>query len=130
MLENLIKNLKKKFRFKDSTSIGDTVIILSEAFGIVPDQINFAFVKSIVPSEKKGIDKIELFMIGPFKSIFMNLIKDFYTGKECFYVSGNKMWICAIDRPIDDDGEKDEGDEPAKIFELIQGGASEDEKGD
>ena len=127
MIENLIDSLKKNFKFKETTNVGDVVIILSEAFGIIPDQINFAFIKNISPSGEKGVDKIELFMIGPFKSLFMNLIKDFYTGKEFFYVSGNRMWIAAIGGIVNNNDEKVES---ATVFELIQGGASEETKSD
>ena len=120
MLEHLILDIKKQIKFKDKTNIGDVVVVLSEGFGIIPDQINFGFVKNI-SKENKIESKIDLLLLHvPLRNISFRLIHEHYTGKQFFAINGNKMWICAID-PSD----KSEG-EPAKILKLLQGGLCEE----
>ncbi len=95
-MEKLVKELKNVIKFKDSTAVGDIVLIVAKQ----PEMLVYAYVTSI---ERDSSRKDEWWNIGinvlslPPQHMTWTLRTEQMTGMEIFTMGGEERFIKAVD---------------------------------
>ena len=107
-MEKIVKELKSIFTFKDTTEVGDIVLVVAEE----PQMILYALVMGIEPdlSKKDEWWQVSLqFLSLPPQHTAWTLRTPQFTGQEIFTMAGKKKFIQAVSfKPVDDV----QGDDP------------------
>ncbi|MEW5723166.1 MAG: hypothetical protein AB1896_08675 [Thermodesulfobacteriota bacterium] len=100
-MEKMVEELKGLIRFKDSTQIGDVVLLVKE-----PDQdnlppfVSFAHVNGFDPDPSKRDEwwfvRLTLLTLPPQPVTFI-LQTPHFTGQEIFTMGGKKVFLQALD---------------------------------
>ncbi|MEW6264915.1 MAG: hypothetical protein AB1641_17715 [Thermodesulfobacteriota bacterium] len=100
-MEKAVEELKALMRFKDSTSVGDVVLMLNET-GDENEPINAAY--AVVTDFVRDISKRDewwhvhfSFLAVPPVSQMLILQTPHFTGREIFTIGGRKVFIKALD---------------------------------
>lgn len=104
MMEDLIKELKKSFRFKEDTRIGDIVLIVADK----PQAMLYALIADIVKDDSR-VDEwwyvtMHFLTFPPQKSIWI-MREPQFTGKEIFTMGGEKRFVQALNFVVEDEPE-------------------------
>ena len=93
MIEKIVHDLHKVFVFKNTTQIGDIVLIVAE-------QIMYAMVTGIERDETRKDEwwqvSLQLLILPPQKTIWTMRMPQF-TGQEIFTMGGKEQFVKAID---------------------------------
>lgn len=102
MIEKIVTDLKNIFVFKESTQVGDIVLIVAE-------KIMYALVTGIerdyAKKEEWWLVSLQLLTIPPQKTVW-TLRTPQFTGQEIFTMGGEERFIKAIDFGRDEVAEK------------------------
>lgn len=95
-MDELVVELKKTFKFAESTMPGDVVLIVMES----PQTMIYALVQTIERDESKQDEwwhvNMQLLTFPP-QEITWTLRMEQFTGKEIFTMGGSKRFIKALD---------------------------------
>lgn len=93
MIEKIVHDLHKVFVFKNTTQVGDIVLIVAE-------QIMYAMVTGIERDETRKDEwwqvSLQLLILPPQKTIWTMRMPQF-TGQEIFTMGGKEQFVKAID---------------------------------
>ncbi len=96
MIEEMVDELKKVVSFKDSTIVGDIVLILA----VKPQMLTYALVVDIARDENKRDEwwhvTFQVLSIPPQKLVW-TLREPQLTGKETFTMGGEGRFVKAVD---------------------------------
>lgn len=98
-MEKLVAEIKRMVQFKETTNIGDIVLIAAEE----PQMLVYALVSDITRdnSRKDEWYHLELvFLSVPPQVITWTLRPEQMTGEEIFTMGGNERFVQAIDVPV------------------------------
>lgn len=119
MLEQLVEELKKAVRFKDTTEPGDIVLVATDK----PRSLFYARVRAFALDDSRREEwwhvDMQLLVVPP-QEVTWTLRPEQFTGREIFTMGGDKRFIQAVDldappesKPAGDHGDKG-GDRKAK----------------
>jgi hypothetical protein len=96
MIEKIVEELKKVFSFKEKTTEGDIVLVVSED----PQMLLYGIIFDIERDERKKGEwwhvTINLLTIPPQKVVWTLRTQQF-TGQEIFTMGGKKKYVRAVD---------------------------------
>lgn len=124
-MDAILKSLKKSFGFKETTDIGDVIVVVH----LDKQMLTFGRVFDILRDETKRGDwwnvYIQYLTIPPHVEA-IKLRTPQYSGKEEFTVKGERIFMAALDIPTVA-GTFDKEDEPVKEnpFKVIDGGKND-----
>ena len=99
-METIVAELKKLFTFKDTTTVGDVVVVVSED----PQMILYALVLDIERDPTKRDEWWHVcfqFLTLPPQQVVWTLRAAQFSGQEIFTMGGKKKFIRAVDfRPL------------------------------
>lgn len=97
MLEQLVEELKKVIHFKNTTEVGDLVLVVAEK---QPQMLLYALVTEIEPDTSRKEEwwrvRMQMLAIPPHESTWILRLPQF-TGKESFTIAGNPCFVKAVD---------------------------------
>jgi hypothetical protein len=112
-MDKIIEELHKIFHLKDSTGIGDIVIVVIEK----PQTLSYALVTSFERDSTRRDEwwhvSMQLLSVPPQKVVW-TLRTEQFTGKEIFTMGGEKRYIKAVDFSEPDGEPKKEKKPPKK----------------
>lgn len=94
-MEKLVHEIKKLVEFKDTTNVGDIVLIVAKE----PQMLVYALVSNITPDRSRKDEwwHIDLLFLSiPPQKLTWTLRTEQMTGKEIFTMGGEKRFIKAI----------------------------------
>ncbi len=97
-MEKLVNEIKRMVQFKDTTDIGDIVLIAAEE----PQMLIYALVSNITRDNSKKDEWYHLelvFLSVPPQVVTWTLRPEQMTGNEIFTMGGNERFIQAIEIP-------------------------------
>ncbi|MEW6289631.1 MAG: hypothetical protein AB1545_07225 [Thermodesulfobacteriota bacterium] len=106
-MDKIVEELHRIFRLKDSTDIGDIVIIVTEK----PQTLSYALITGF---ERDSTRRDEWWQVGmqlltvPPQKVVWTLRTEQFTGKEIFTMGGEKRYIKAVDFSGPEGGPKKE----------------------
>ena len=111
-MENIVEELKKAVSFKDSTEIGDLVLIVIDT----PRSLLYARVNDFERDDSRRDEwwhiSLQLLTVPP-QEVKWTLRREQFTGQEIFSMGGDKRFIKAVDLDrIPTDSPGDGGDGP------------------
>ncbi|NTV14730.1 MAG: hypothetical protein HGA96_12500 [Desulfobulbaceae bacterium] len=112
-MENMVKELRKMVKFKETTDVGDLVLVVMET----PLSCLYALVRAFERDQNKRDEwwKISLHLLSlPPQEISWILRTEQFTGKEIFTMGGDKRFMQAVDLgplPLPEDDENDNDDD-------------------
>lgn len=123
-MENMLKELQKLVKFKDTTVAGDLVLVVMET----PLSCLYALVRSFERDQKKQGEwwTISLCLLSlPPQEISWILRPEQFTGQEIFTMGGDKRFVKAVDLgplPVneDDDSDAGNGDLTGKMTDKLE----------
>lgn len=110
-MENMLKELQKLVKFKDTTVVGDLVLVVMET----PLSCLYALVRSFERDQKKQGEwwNISLCLLSlPPQEISWILRPEQFTGQEIFTMGGDKRFVKAVDLgplPANEDDDSSDG---------------------
>lgn len=124
-MEQMVKELEKLVKFKETTSVGDLVLVVMET----PLSCLYGLVRSFERDQKKQGEwwAISLCLLSlPPQEISWILRPEQFTGKEIFTMGGDKRFVKAVDLgplPVseEDDGDNYDDTLEAKLAEKLAG---------
>ena len=118
-MENFVEELRKAVRFKETTEIGDIVLVVIDT----PRSLVYARVREIVRDTSRRDEwwniSLQLLTVPP-QEVVWTLRTEQFTGGEIFTMGGDKRFIQAVDLdgtpvgPGDEDGGEDEAKDKAR----------------
>ncbi len=122
-MEKIIEELHKIFRLKDTTDIGDIVIIVTEN----PQTLSYAlitgFERDVTRRDEWWHVNMQLLTVPPQKVVWTLRVEQF-TGKEIFTMGGEKRYFKAVDFSGPESGPKNEKKQQEKgkqpILRLVK----------
>jgi len=121
-MEQMVKELQKLVKFKETTSVGDLVLVVMET----PLSCLYALVRSFERDPKKQGEwwTISLHLLSlPPQEISWILRPEQFTGKEIFTMGGDKRFVKAVDlgpMPVPEDQDSDDDILEAKLAEKLE----------
>ena len=117
-MENLVEELRKSISFKNSTEIGDIVLIAIDT----PRSLLYARVKDFERDDSRRDEwwhiSLQLLTVPP-QEVKWTLRREQFSGQEIFTMGGDKRFIQAVDvdgistvSPGDDPGDKEKKGKP------------------
>lgn len=117
-MDKLVKELKKNIRFKETTQVGDHVLIAS----LEPHMIIYGLVHSIekdtARKDQWWIITMHLLLLPPQK-VSWTLREPQFTGQEIFTMQGEERFIKAV-KLDDEDNENPPAEVKSNPFNLVK----------
>ncbi|MBU0908472.1 MAG: hypothetical protein KKA54_17470 [Proteobacteria bacterium] len=95
-MDKIVEELHKIFRLKDSTDVGDIVIIVTETPQTLSYSLITGFERDTTRRDEWWHVSMQLLSVPPQKVVW-TLRTEQFTGKEIFTMGGEKRYIKAVD---------------------------------
>ena len=99
-METIVEELKKAVKFKDTTEIGDVILIVNEPQEDGPVGLSYAQVTDFIRDDSKRDEwwfvHMVILVVPPQPQVLI-LQNPHFTGQEIFTIGGKKVFIKAID---------------------------------
>jgi len=117
-MDKIIEELHKIFHLKDSTGIGDIVIIVTETPQTLTYALIIGFERDSTRRDEWWHVSMQLLSVPPQK-VAWTLRAEQFTGKEIFTMGGKKKYIKAVDFSGPDGGPEKEKKPPEKGKQAV-----------
>jgi len=116
-MEKIVEELKRIFTFKETTEVGDIVLVVAEE----PQMILYALVMGFERDRSKKDEwwhvSLQFLTLPPQRTAWTLRTQQF-TGQEIFTMGGKKKFMQAVRFSPDDDGQWDAGSHPEMKKEM------------
>ncbi len=105
-METIVNELKEIFTFKNTTEVGDIVLVLTEE----PQSVLYAYITKIIRDQNPSRDNwwhitMHILTLPPQKTVWILRVPQF-TGMEIFSMGGDRRFMKALDFSGHDDLDK------------------------